>query len=595
MRGKRGLVHAAAFFGRAVLLVLVVGMAVRTAGAAGGAPTAPVTLQLFSTLDRGVVAEGLVFVLEVEAYATLDAGLSGDDVREAFLNGQFGPATEALAFVRAEPLEERREVVEGGDEVLVLGRRFFFRALQLGVVEVPVWQMQLRGRTYATAAHRVHVYEVHEAFFDAARAVLPLVARSQTSDGRHAFTRIGSAFLATPDALVTAYHVVMDAVDVRVTLPNGRRLSIPRAWVLDPERDVAVLYIDPVEVRRAGLASLRMAPVYGGDGARSLRAAREEVVFTDGWPAGTQRSTAGVYFRDLLFQPDEVMWISTNPVRPGDSGGPLLDAQGQVLGVVSAGTLPTADRTVPLEEVCVSTDPRPALYRKLTMNRPRSLRRYLRDDAFTSEPHAQALRLAGQFALRDRRLTQARALLAELDTLAARRSPPDAGLLFLLASLHRMLDTGADPIVGLKAVLEASDSHLPALYVLGLLQLEAGTYDAAEQVFRDLARYAPYRTLAGYGLARTLMERLRYAEAVPYLREVLRSDPNFAPAYYWLAFCYIALEEASRARQLLVPLNTKDPYLAGRLRRALQSTVFQPIRVRPLPKAQFSKLIPNAH
>ncbi len=42
---------------------------------------------------------------------------------------------------------------------------------------------------------------------------------------------------------MTAYHVVVGAQRVRVTLPTGSEVTLGRAWALDPVRDVAVLQV----------------------------------------------------------------------------------------------------------------------------------------------------------------------------------------------------------------------------------------------------------------------------------------------------------------------------------------------------------------
>jgi serine protease Do len=136
----------------------------------------------------------------------------------------------------------------------------------------------------------------------------------------------GSGFIVSADGLIlTNAHVVRDASDVTVKLTDRREFT---AKVLgsDPKTDVAVLKIDAKNL-----------PVVPLGGARDLRVG--EWVLAIGSPFGFENSvTAGVVSAKGRSLPDDslVPFIQTDvAVNPGNSGGPLFNARGEVVGINS--------------------------------------------------------------------------------------------------------------------------------------------------------------------------------------------------------------------------------------------------------------------
>jgi S1-C subfamily serine protease len=131
----------------------------------------------------------------------------------------------------------------------------------------------------------------------------------------------GSAFYISQQGyLLTNKHVVGDDKFVRVKLSNGRSLvgEVIRA---DKVRDVALLHTDPV----AGEA-LALRPDAGTVG---------EVVYAVGSPFGQSLSgtiTRGVLSARRVFE--GVPYLQSDvAVNPGNSGGPLIDGNGRVIGM----------------------------------------------------------------------------------------------------------------------------------------------------------------------------------------------------------------------------------------------------------------------
>ncbi len=136
----------------------------------------------------------------------------------------------------------------------------------------------------------------------------------------------GSGFIVSSEGLIlTNAHVVRDAKDVTVKLTDRREF---RAKVLgsDAKTDVAVLKIDAKSLPTVPLGNTRDLKV-------------GEWVLAIGSPFGFENSvTAGVVSAKGRSLPDDsfVPFIQTDvAVNPGNSGGPLLNTRGEVIGINS--------------------------------------------------------------------------------------------------------------------------------------------------------------------------------------------------------------------------------------------------------------------
>lgn len=138
---------------------------------------------------------------------------------------------------------------------------------------------------------------------------------------------VGSGFILDPSGLiVTNNHVTRGAQTIQVTLSDGRRLA-GKVIGSDPESDLALVKVEGKNLPTLPLADPKRTRV-------------GQWVVAIGSPLGLSTTvTAGIVSalnRDVAIN-ERVAFIQTDaPINPGNSGGPLLNLDGQVIGVNTA-------------------------------------------------------------------------------------------------------------------------------------------------------------------------------------------------------------------------------------------------------------------
>lgn len=163
---------------------------------------------------------------------------------------------------------------------------------------------------------------------DLVERVEPAVVRIETNHDS-----LGSGFVVREDGVVvTNFHVVEGAQECKAIFSDKRSVRVLGYLAISPERDLAVLKLEP--------------GVYPTMPVAAERVRKGEKVAAFGAPLGLGFTTSegnvsairdGKEIREAMLRrntPEDMIFLQTTaPVSPGNSGGPLTDFRGRVVGV----------------------------------------------------------------------------------------------------------------------------------------------------------------------------------------------------------------------------------------------------------------------
>jgi len=233
--------------------------------------------------------------------------------------------------LRSTPLVTLTTAVVAGALIGAGGGAATYAALSSGKTKTVVRQVTVADSQPAASSSALSVHAIYQRAY---RGVVEVKVNSRASDpfgGTRSQQAEGSGFVYdTSGHVITNQHVVDGATSVRVTFWNGKTYSAD-VVATDPSTDIAVLKVDA--------PSSMLYPLELGD---SGKVQVGDNVVAIGAPFGLEETvTAGIVsaLHRQMTSPNNFTIddsIQTDAaINHGNSGGPLLDSQGHVIGVNS--------------------------------------------------------------------------------------------------------------------------------------------------------------------------------------------------------------------------------------------------------------------
>ena len=145
-----------------------------------------------------------------------------------------------------------------------------------------------------------------------------MTLRAELEDGK---TSTGTAFLALRDGMaITASHVIVGAKRVTAKFSSGEEFEVSGVVDQDVKRDVAI-----IRVKTFGRPMLALEPLDPAVGSKA---------YVIGAPRGLDFTMSDGLVSQIRILDGMKQIQFSCPASPGNSGGPLIDSKGRVIGII---------------------------------------------------------------------------------------------------------------------------------------------------------------------------------------------------------------------------------------------------------------------
>ena len=444
---------------------------------------------------------------------------------------------------------------------------------------------------------------------DLVRRIKPSAVAIETYDSRGEKLSRGSGFFVEADRIVTNRHVLEGAYRAEVHSSTGTVFPVRGVLAIDAEGDIALLKIDTPTAEIKPLPLDKTSPQEG------------ESVVVIGNPLGLEGSVTNGIVSAVRDIPTFGRIIQiTAPISSGSSGSPVVNMQGQVIGIatlqITGGQ--SVNFAIPSERISqlqvASMTSLADLVASTGRNKRAKAVQFFRDglsflskddcekalpyfekavesdnnyaeawaqSGFCNEKlgrHAEALEaskkavnlrpsaesyfnigLASFYLKQYKDAAEAYRQSIKLDPYNA------ADAYYALGLVYRDWGKADEEIQAYKQAIKQRPDYTVAYERLGSRYLRSKKFSEAVEVFRQLAALKPGDAVAPNNMGEAYLELNKLSEACESFRQSIRLKPDYGKAYYNLGKCLLASGNRDAALEQYTILTNIDPDWAEKL------------------------------
>lgn len=441
------------------------------------------------------------------------------------------------------------------------------------------------------------------------RRIKPSAVAIETFDARGEKLSRGSGFFVENDRIVTNRHVLEGAHRAEVHSSTGIVFAVKGVLAVDAEGDIALLKIDPPATPIRPLPLDKTSPQEG------------ESIVVIGNPLGLEGSVTNGIVSAVRDIPTFGRIIQiTAPISSGSSGSPVVNMQGQVIGIatlqITGGQ--SVNFAIPSERISqlqiASIMTLSDLVATAGRNKRAKAVQFFRDglsflskddcekalpyfekavesdsnyaeawaqSGFCNEKlgrHAEALEaskkavslrpsaesyfnigLASYYLKQYKDAAEAYRQSIKLDPYNA------ADAYYALGLVYRDWGKADEEIQAYKQAIRQRPDYLVAYERLGSRYLKSKKFNEAVEIFRQLSALKPGDAVAPNNMGEAFYELNRMNDAVESFRQAIRLKPDFGKAYYNLGRSLLAMGNRDGALEQYTILTNIDPDYAEKL------------------------------
>src|SRR5437588_9692756 len=390
------------------------------------------------------------------------------------------------------------------------------------------------------------------------RRIKPSAVAIETFDARGEKLTRGSGFFIDKDRVVTNRHVIDGAFRAEVHLSSGNSFQVKNVLAVDAEGDVALLRVDaPANLVRP-LSLDRTSPQEG------------ESIVVIGNPFGLEGSVTNGIVSAVRDIPGFGRIIQiTAPISPGSSGSPVVNMQGQVIGVAtlqitggqSVNFAIPSERIAQLHRSAQSQSATMSLGELVAANsrdkRAKAVE-YFRDGlSFLSKDDCEkALPYFQQATDSDNSYGEAWAQMGFCNEKLGRHAHamnaskksvsirPSAESYFNIGLANYYLKQYRESEQAYRQSIKLDPYNAAdAYYALGLTYRDSGQFDEEIQAYKRTIRLKPDYAMAYDRLGQRYLQQKKFAEAVEAFKQLALLKPGDANAQNSLGEAYEAMSK----------------------------------------------------
>ena len=355
------------------------------------------------------------------------------------------------------------------------------------------------------------------------KRIKPSAVAIETFDRAGKKVARGSGFFIAPDRVVTNRHVIEGAYRAEIHTTRGNTYKAKGVLAVDGEADIALMQVETPPNEAAPLKVVRTSPQEG------------ESVVVIGNPFGLEGSVSNGIVSAVRDIPNFGRIIQiTAPISPGSSGSPVVNMQGEVIGVATLQVTEgqSLNFAVPSERIAQLQPRQLTTFADLVDETKRNKRAtaerfYMQGLGFLSgDDWAKALPNFEK---------------------AVNIAPDYAEAWYQISYCNGMLGRHTEALKASEQVINLKPDWPEPYINSGHAYAHLGQYKKAAEAYKKALRLQPYNADLYYALGLTYGKWGQTEDEIQAYKRAISLKPDYALAYRRLGLAYIRLKRYSDA------------------------------------------------
>lgn len=367
------------------------------------------------------------------------------------------------------------------------------------------------------------------------KRIKPSAVAIETFDAKDNTLSRGSGFFVAADRVITNRHVIEKASRVEIHLLSGKKFTVKGVLAIDGEGDLALLSVEVPKGSAIPLPIVKSVPQEG------------ESVVVVGNPYGLEGSVSNGIVSAVreISGYGKIIQI-TAPISPGSSGSPVVNMNGQVIGVATlqAAEGQSLNFAVPAERIS-----------QLKVTELQTFASLNSETQKNKRSAAERLYLQGLAQLSRDDFAKAVPYFEK----AAEADPTYAEAWYQTGYCYGALDKHADAIKASRQAAKLRPEWAEAHFNVGTSSYSLGQYKEAVDAYRLAIRFDEGNPEAQYSLGLALGKLTRTDEEILAYRRTIAIKPDHANAIEKLALALFKLKRYPEAAAAFESLKIYRP------------------------------------